>query len=249
MLTKNRFYTVGMAGLVLEAQKGGNGAAIRLAQPTGEKNQEWKLINSPDKSCCKLVNAETKLVIDVALGGTENGAWLHQWEDANVMTQEWTAQPTEDGLYKLLSRASGRCMDAGLVVEEGTALKLWDDVDGASQKWDIQEARKSGKTEEEKPVETPKAEVEKVADTTTKKEEAKKEAEVSVPEVEEKQTVALVEKEEPVQKEAPQADAEKVTEAPKEDVLQVTETLVEAVVEKSTPAKKNNRKKSRKNRR
>lgn len=230
MLTKNRFYTVGMAGLVLEAQAGGNGAAIRLAHPTGEKNQEWKLVNGPDKSCCKLVNAETKMVIDVALGGTQNGAWLHQWEDADVMTQEWTAQPTENGLYKLLSRASGRCMDAGLVVEEGTALKLWDDVDGASQKWKIQESRKNAKVEtvkeatKEKPSVVEEVAVEEkapvVEETTVKKE---------IPVVEE-----VVEKQK----------------APSVEFVAVDELLAEtkSAPSKTTPAKKNNRKKNRRGR-
>lgn len=254
MLTKNRFYTVGMAGLVLEAQAGGNGAAIRLAQPTGEKNQEWKLVNGPDKTCCKLVNAQTKMVIDVALGGTDNGTWLHQWEDADVMTQEWTAQPTEDGLYKLLSRASGRCMDAGLVVEAGTALKLWDDVDGASQKWDIQEARKTVKAEPAKET-TPV--VEEVTNQVTIEEVVPAAEGVNEKEVapvveavaEEVSTVEKTATEEmaPVVETPIQEGASVVESVPVVEVT-VAEIAHAAAPAKNAPAKKNNRKKNRKGR-
>lgn len=238
MLTKNRFYTVGMAGFVLEAQAGGNGAAICLAQPTGEKNQEWKLVNGPDKSCCKFINAETKLVMDVEMGGTENGTRLHQWEDADVMSQEWTAQPTEDGLYKLISRASGRCMDAGLIVDAGTQLQLWDDVDGASQKWDIQEARKAAKPETEKLEEAN----EEAACT------AKEAAEMEAPQAEEKAAAAEEEKA-AVQQAVSEAAVKEPVEAPKDNFLQVTQAVVEEALEKNIPAKKPARKKSRKNKR
>lgn len=116
----------------------GNGAL--LAMNTPDKNvasQFWKLEPAAD-GYCRLVNTASGKSIDVINGGTENGAWLHQWEPCDTDTQLWKLESSSRGCYKLISKASGKCADiVDISNEEGAHLQIWDNVDGENQEWKL----------------------------------------------------------------------------------------------------------------
>ena len=143
------------SGLLLEVVEGNeaNGTAVCLAPADGSTKQLWKI--KQDKDLCQIFSKATGKCLDVIDGGTEDGAWIHQWENLSAPNQVWTAEAVSEGVYKL--KNSGKCLDVvGMSAVEGAHVQLWSDVDGENQQWVItavekKPAAKKAETAEKKP--------------------------------------------------------------------------------------------------
>ena len=94
----------------------------------------------------KLENKLTGKVLDVINAGSQNGAWLHQWDYIGKDNQLWTLEPAADGRWKVRSKLSGRVLDiVGMSQENGARLQIWDDVDGENQAWKFTEVKAAKK--------------------------------------------------------------------------------------------------------
>ena len=52
--------------------------------------------------------------------------------------QKWIFEPVGDGLYKIVSKLSGRCLDVvGMSMEDGAGIQIWDYMGGDNQQWRI----------------------------------------------------------------------------------------------------------------
>lgn len=151
------FYTItGSAGRVLEAaQEKGNGDAVVLGDYTHAPTQEWAFVRVGE-GVYQIANRETGKMLDLVSGGSSDGTWVHQWDDAGCSSQMWVVEPTNDGRVKIKTQISfEKCLDmVGMSTEAGARLQIWQDVDGENQTWVIAEAvakrTRATKTAEEK---------------------------------------------------------------------------------------------------
>ncbi len=144
-----KYYTItGISGKVIEvASSEENGATIRLGVYGKAPNQEWSFLSVGD-SAYRLQNRETGKMLDLVSGGSSNGTWLHQWEDAGCSSQVWVVEPTNDGRVKIKNQLSlDKCVDVvDASVESGAQLQIWEDVNGDAQIWTIAEIKAPAKT-------------------------------------------------------------------------------------------------------
>lgn len=140
VIKADKFYTVtGTCGKVMEAAEAAeNGAAVQLGVYNHDPKQEWAFIRVGD-GVYHLQNRGTGKVLDLMMGGSADGTWLHQWENVGSSSQMWIIDPTNDGHVKLRSQlARTRCVDVvGMSTEAGTRLQIWQDVNGENQLWTL----------------------------------------------------------------------------------------------------------------
>ena len=143
MIVADAFYTIANAsGKVVEGAEGEtNGGAVQLAVYAHKPNQEWAFLRVGE-GVYRVRNRGTGKMLDLMMGGSADGTWLHQWEDANCSSQMWIVEPSNDGRVKLHSQlAAGKCVDVvGMSSEAGARLQIWQDVNGENQLWKISEA-------------------------------------------------------------------------------------------------------------
>ncbi len=180
------FYTIaGSTGRVVEAvETEANGAAIVLGNYDHKPTQEWAFTRVGE-GVYQIANRATGKMIDLVSGGSSDGTWLHQWDDAGCSSQMWMVEPTNDGHVKIKSQISlEKCIDVvGMSTEPGTRLQVWQDVNGENQSWVISavvaKRTRTVKTPEEKAAAAAKkaataAKKPAAAKTTAKKPAAKK---------------------------------------------------------------------------
>lgn len=179
VIVADRFYMIANAsGKVIEGVEGeANGAAIQLGVYARKPNQEWSFIRVGE-GVYRIKNRGTGKMMDLMMGGSADGTWLHQWEDANGSSQMWIVEPTNDGQVKIKAQlAPAKCVDVvNMSTEAGARLQIWQDVNGENQLWKITEvtekkprARKAAAEAETPAAEAPKKRTRKPA---AKKEEA-----------------------------------------------------------------------------
>ena len=102
-------------------------------------SQLWTIVPG-QKSTCRFRNKATNKFFDVIEGGTKNGCWLHQWEEANASTQIWEIESTGTaGAYKIKSIAAEKYLDiVGISSIAGANLQLWENTDGDNQEWELE---------------------------------------------------------------------------------------------------------------
>ncbi len=157
VIKADTFYTItGSAGRVLEAaQEKGNGDAVVLGDYIHAPTQEWAFVRVGE-GVYQIANRETGKMLDLVSGGSSDGTWAHQWDDAGCSSQMWVVEPTNDGCVKIKTQLSfEKCLDVvGMSTEAGARLQIWQDVDGENQTWVIAEAvakrTRATKTPEEK---------------------------------------------------------------------------------------------------
>ena len=178
MFDEAAWYTIAakIGGKVIEVENAcdENGAAVCLADATGEDHQLWA-IRHIDGKYHKIINKKTGKALDIISMGVVNGANLHQWEFVDGDSQMWFFEEKEGGVA-IKSAMSAKCIDVvGMNAElAGARLQIWVDVDGENQTWIIR-AAEAPKAEETAPAaEAPKAEASAPAKKTTRKTAAKK---------------------------------------------------------------------------
>ncbi|MFI3169034.1 MAG: RICIN domain-containing protein [Faecalibacterium sp.] len=151
------YYTItGSTGRIVEAvESDANGAYVVLGNYDHAANQEWAFVRAGE-GVYQIVNRGTGKMLDLVSGGTSDGTWLHQWEDAACSSQLWMVEPTNDGRVKLKAQlAQDKCVDVvGMSTDLGAQLQIWQDVDGENQTWVIStvmaKRARATKTPEEK---------------------------------------------------------------------------------------------------
>ena len=87
----------------LEAELCEGSSKVQINQLNGGENQQWKFEASGDPYY-KLVNKNTGKALDIMLGGSANGTWLHQWDSVSSDSQLWFLEETDEGFYKIKSK-------------------------------------------------------------------------------------------------------------------------------------------------
>lgn len=115
-----------------------NGALLTMDAPEKENSaQVWQVLPEAN-GCCRIVNTASKKAADIINGGTENGAWLHQWDSCEADTQLWKLVPASAGYYKIISQSSGKALDiVNISSETGAHLQIWEPTDGKNQEWEF----------------------------------------------------------------------------------------------------------------
>ena len=168
VIVANAFYTIAnTSGKVVEGAAGEtNGGAVQLGVYTHKETQEWAFLRVGE-GVYRIKNRGTGKMLDLMMGGSADGTWLHQWEDANCSSQMWIVEPSNDGRVKLHSQlAAGKCVDVvGMSSEAGARLQIWQDVNGENQLWTIREAaeKKPRAAKAEKAVKAPAKKADKPA--------------------------------------------------------------------------------------
>ena len=104
--------------------------------------QQWQAIQASD-GWYRLFSKAAGKALDIIAGGTDNGAWVHQWDAAEADSQLWKLEPVSDGAYRIISKASGRVLDiVDMNAADGAHLQIWDDVGGENQTWNLQAIKK-----------------------------------------------------------------------------------------------------------
>ena len=151
LIEAGRAYTIAAAtGYVVSytGAKEDGAAELRLAKYERKPEQEWLFDRVGENSYRIHCRANGK-VIDLMMAGTDNGTWLHLWDDVLGSSQVWTLLPVNDGTVRIVSQwASGKCLDTvGIGSAEGAILQIWQESPGADQLWTIR-AVKDRKAEE-----------------------------------------------------------------------------------------------------
>lgn len=151
-----------------------NGAYVQVINPADMPSLEqlWKFAPAND-GFGRLINCQSQKALDIIAVGTENGAWLHQWEvSPEAESQLWMLESCRDGSCKLKSKLSGKCIDiVGMSLENGAQVQIWEDLGGDNQKWFCKDCTDSVKSVS-KTKETNKQELENVAEKKVKKEKS-----------------------------------------------------------------------------
>ena len=89
----------------------------------------------------KMVNTATGQVMEVAGGGTDDGASIHTAADVNGLNQQWNIVRTRNGYYHLFNANSGRTAEvANLSLNNGAVVRQWGTADNQGQQWYIEDA-------------------------------------------------------------------------------------------------------------
>ncbi|MEU3501260.1 RICIN domain-containing protein [Streptomyces hundungensis] len=109
------------------------GTQLVTWSPNGGSNQNWILTRQPDGGY-RIVNAESKLCVDVSGGSTAAGAKVIQWACTGGANQRWVITAAPGGGYTLASKVGGLLLttasgaDGALVTQQpdtGSALQRW----------------------------------------------------------------------------------------------------------------------------
>ena len=85
-----------------------------MAAANGASNQEWRVIPLLGGNY-ELVNVNSSLVLDVAKGGTTNGAKIDSYAYQGQTWQQWSFQSLQDQETKMKdSQQQASCTRAGL---------------------------------------------------------------------------------------------------------------------------------------
>ena len=88
----------------------------------------------------KIVNRQTGLVLEVANGGTDDGAVIRGASDINALNQKWNIERTRNGYYHLYNANSGRTAETpGGSLANGASVRQWGTADNQNQQWYIEE--------------------------------------------------------------------------------------------------------------
>lgn len=161
LIEPGRYYTIAAASgnVIGYTEKPEDGAELRLGKYEHKPEQEW-LFDRVGENAYRIHCRANGKVIDLMMAGTDNGTWLHLWDDVLGSSQMWTLVPENDGTVRLVSPwASGKCVDTvGMGSPAGAILQIWQESPGVDQLWTIR-AVKDRKAAEEVKAEAPVAEV------------------------------------------------------------------------------------------
>ena len=153
LIEPGRYYTIASAvtGNVIEyVGKSEGGAELQLGKYDHKPEQEWSFDRVGENSYRIHCRANDK-VIDLMMAGTDNGTWLHLWDDVLGSSQMWTLVPGNDGTVRIVSPwASGKCVDTvGMGSPVGAVLQIWQETQGGDQLWTIRAVKDKKPAEED----------------------------------------------------------------------------------------------------
>ena len=117
------------------------GANIQQNNYTGAIHQQWEVRPLPastggDYSYFTITNANSGGAMDLVNFSYENGANLHQWDNATGVNQQYYFEYVEDGWFVIRNRWSGKCVDiAANSTANGANVHQWDYLEGTNQQW------------------------------------------------------------------------------------------------------------------
>ena len=112
-----------------------SGAAIQLWDYAGAQWQQWTFV-PVGADTYRICNRFTGKAIDLCLGGTADGTWLHQWDCNTGRGQQWKLEPTEDGYVRFRSVLAGKYLDLYQAFSgNGGRAQIWSDNEGTNQRW------------------------------------------------------------------------------------------------------------------
>ncbi len=162
-----------------------SGAAIQLWDYAGAQWQQWTFV-PVGADTYRICNRFTGKAIDLCLGGTADGTWLHQWDCNTGRGQQWKLEPTEDGYVRFRSVLAGKYLDLYQAFSgNGGRAQIWSDNEGTNQRWILKDvtdktpsapARHSWKKRVKEQVEEAAQEAAKAAKKAARKAPAKKSA-------------------------------------------------------------------------
>ena len=156
LIEPGRYYTIASAvtGNVIEYADKAEGAQLRLGKYEHKPEQEWSFDRVGENSYRIHCRANGK-VIDLMMAGTDNGTWLHLWDDVLGSSQMWTLVAGNDGTVRIVSPwASGKCVDTvGMGSPVGAILQIWQETQGGDQLWTIRAVKDKKAPEEAAPAE------------------------------------------------------------------------------------------------
>jgi hypothetical protein len=68
-------------------------------------------------------------------GNTTDGSNVKQWVHGSSYNQHWTLTSVGSGYYKVINRATGKCLDSGGLTANGSALQQWSSGSSYNQQW------------------------------------------------------------------------------------------------------------------
>ena len=125
--TKEYYITASSTGNRLSVGEDG----MIVVKPQDEQAaQVWKFVPEADGNY-RILNVQTKKVLDVIEAGTVNGAWTHLWESTDTASQLWKVEEEGENL-RFCSVLSGKYLDVAL--EDNTHVQIWE-KGGDNQLW------------------------------------------------------------------------------------------------------------------
>ena len=244
LIEAGRCYTIAAAsgnviGYVPDAA---DGAELRLGKYEHKPEQEWLFDRVGENSYRIHCRANDK-VIDLMMAGTDNGTWLHLWEDVLGSSQVWTLVPANDGTVRIISQwASGKCVDTvGIGSGVGAILQIWQQESaGADQLWTIRAVKdrkpapEAEAPAEEQPAEAPAAPAEEKPAEVPAAPAEEKPAEVPAAPAEEKPAEVPAA---PAEEKAAETAAAPVEEKPKRRACRTKKTAEAPAEAEAAPAK------------
>ena len=113
---------------------------ITVEEADPEKAQLWKFVPEADGSW-KIVNVKTQKALDIIDGGDVNGAWTHQWENVDTVSQHWAVEKAGEQV-RFLSVSSGKYLD--VVLADQKHVQIWEKA-GENQLWTLETVEKTKK--------------------------------------------------------------------------------------------------------
>jgi hypothetical protein len=113
-----------------------DGVAVELWQANGGANQNWQVVAV--SGGFHLVGQQSGKCLDLDSATPGNGVHLQQQACSSSPTQTFTFPPIGSGQFTIKNAASGRCIDTGGSVANGTLPEEWDCVTAyTNQYWDL----------------------------------------------------------------------------------------------------------------
>jgi hypothetical protein len=139
--------TIGMAGSTFDPYKlqnranakcldsygaTANGSNARQYASNTSNNQKW-LLSLVNGTYFKLQAVGGGLYLDSYGTGDDTPVRLHQL--SSHPNQEWTIVQTDSGYYKIINRATGKCVDTGGATGDGDNVENWNNNASYNQQW------------------------------------------------------------------------------------------------------------------
>ena len=72
-----------------------------------------------------------------SLGNTADGSNVGQWASSSSTNQQWSIVSAGSGLYKIVNRANGKCLDTGGGTANGSVMKFYGSNASLNQVWTL----------------------------------------------------------------------------------------------------------------
>ncbi len=132
----DRSKVLDVAGGVKNATSGTN---IQLWVNNNTGAQRWK-IKEISNGYYSIINAQSKKVLDVYAGLSENGTNVQLWNSNKSCAQKWRIMKNKDDTFTFISACSNKVIDlAGANTNSGSNIQLYSANNSNAQRWTLDE--------------------------------------------------------------------------------------------------------------